>query len=82
MKDILNEEDNEPPISLCDEVTDKMKCNKVTDKNGTEMFKASVARMINNKMSLTNTKSMDRTKRVQNIGRYTSRNSVGTTAIE
>ena len=25
---------------------------------------------------------MDRTKRVQNIGQYTSRNSVGTTAIE
>ena len=46
------------------------------------MFKASVARMINNKMSLTNTKSTDRTKRGQNIERYTSRNSVGTTAIE
>ena len=51
MEDIMNEEDTKPPISLVDEVTDEMKSNKVTDKNGTEMFKASVARMINNKMS-------------------------------
>ena len=46
MEDIMNEEDTEPPISLVDKITDEMKCNKVTDKNGTEMFKASVARMI------------------------------------
>ena len=37
MEDIINEEDTKPPISLVDEVTDKMKCNKVTDKNGTEV---------------------------------------------
>ena len=43
MEDIMNEEDTEPPISLVDKITDKMKCKKVTDKNGTEMFKASVA---------------------------------------
>ena len=28
MEDIMDEEDNGPPISLVEEVTDKMKCNK------------------------------------------------------
>ena len=47
MEDIINEEDTKPPISFIDEVTDEMKCNKVTDENGTEMFKASVAHQVN-----------------------------------
>ena len=92
MEDTLEDELTETPTALTDNITPEMASNKVTDDSGSLVHKSSVARMMNkatplttplaNTNPLTNTKSQDRVKRAQSIGRFSSRNSSDSKTID
>ena len=92
MEDTMDDELTETPTALTDNITPEMASNKVTDDSGSLVHKSSVARMMNkatplttplaNTNPLTNTKSQDRVKRAQSIGRFSSRNSSDSTTID
>eukprot|EP00979_Chaetoceros_neogracilis_P004863 scaffold844_cov268-Chaetoceros_neogracile.AAC.5 len=90
VEDILNEEsDNEIVVPLVDNPPSG---SKTVMLDGQPVYKASIVRMINNKVSLSDTlsvsgqitkpKSHDRVRRSASVGRYASRSNTDTSTIE
>ena len=90
VEDILNEEsDNEDVVPLVDNPPPGSKTIML---DGKPVYKASIVRMINNKVSLSDTlsvsglitkpKSQDRVRRSASVGRYASRSNTDTSTID
>ena len=83
MEDILNKEENnnKEPVPLINYVTPEM-ARKTVEVDGKQVYKTSLTRWMNQKIPLASQrKSTDRVRRVQRVGRYSSRTHTDSTTI-